>query len=133
MNITTKNLHEFTEQEIFDYVVDKLFAQGECSMDNLGTCMYRGPNNTKCAAGHLIADEDYDSSFEGETWGHLVWAKYFTSDHETLIEEMQSMHDRTALKTLENFNEVLDRYADRCASLLRLKYTRKFPVDSSTK
>ncbi len=53
-------------QEVFDFVVNALRKQGCKSEDSEG-CLYRGPNGTKCAAGHLIPNEDYRRSFEGKT------------------------------------------------------------------
>lgn len=53
-----------TRQEIFDIVVTSLRLQGVKSRRESGSCLYRGPNNTKCAAGWLIPDEKYKSEFE---------------------------------------------------------------------
>ena len=53
-------------QDIFNYAVGKLLKQNAKSTDGIrkSYCMYRGKNETKCAVGHLIADEHYDESFE---------------------------------------------------------------------
>lgn len=50
------------KQEIFDKVYMELLKQKVPSMHN-GRCLYRGPNGTKCAIGHLIPDELYDEIF----------------------------------------------------------------------
>lgn len=50
------------KQEIFDKVYRELLRQKVPSMHN-GRCLYRGPNGTKCAIGHLIPDELYDEIF----------------------------------------------------------------------
>lgn len=52
-------------QNIFDTVVAAVIAQGARSQDEIGWCMYRGPNGLKCAAGHLIPDDRYDPRMEG--------------------------------------------------------------------
>jgi hypothetical protein len=44
------------KQEIFDTVSKHLLTQGRRSSDESG-CLYRGPDNTKCAIGVLIKDE----------------------------------------------------------------------------
>ena len=65
-----------SQQEIYDYVCEKLWEQGITSiMDNDKhdknsifhtpiICAYRGNNGTKCAIGFLIPDELYDVKFE---------------------------------------------------------------------
>lgn len=54
-----------TIQEAFDLVATKLIEQGKPSMGSDGQCMYRGPNNTRCAAGWLIPDDKYNDEMEG--------------------------------------------------------------------
>lgn len=58
-----------TQQEAFDYVWTKLIEQGAPSAltDKFGfvSCKYRDPKGNRCAIGHLIADEDYISDWEG--------------------------------------------------------------------
>lgn len=51
-------------QLIFTTATAAIITQGAPSYDPDQGCLYRGPNNTRCALGHLIADEDYDSAFE---------------------------------------------------------------------
>lgn len=133
MNITTKNLHEFTEQEVFDYVVDKLFAQNRASIDAHEQCQYRGENGIKCAGGHLIADDDYKPWFEGTIWSELIDNGAVPRDHCHLIGELQAMHDSIAFSDSKGFVSMLDFAANSLASELELKYTRKFPVDNHTK
>lgn len=133
MDITTKNLREFTEQEVFDYVVNKLFAQNSASINADDQCQYRGENGTKCAGGHLIADDDYKPWFEGAIWSELVDNGDVPIDHCYLIGELQAMHDSIAFSDSKGFVSMLDFAANDLASELELKYTRKFPVDNSTK
>ena len=52
-----------TNQETFDIVTKHLLEQG-CRSENEDTCLYQGPNGTKCAAGILIPDGQYDEEFE---------------------------------------------------------------------
>lgn len=56
------------KQQVFDKVASHLLAQKlTSSKSNLvgGTCLYRGPNGTKCAVGCLIPDDLYDAKMEG--------------------------------------------------------------------
>lgn len=44
-------------QELFDKATTAILQQGCRSVNPAGQCRYRGPNNLKCAIGHLISDE----------------------------------------------------------------------------
>jgi hypothetical protein len=55
-----------TNQEIFDIVAAHLLKQGVQCKDGL-SCVYRGADNTKCAVGVLIKDQDYHKNMEGES------------------------------------------------------------------
>lgn len=58
------------KQEIFDTVYEKLLKQGKASTFD-GKCRYRGANGNKCAIGHLIPDELYESYMEGVGFVYL--------------------------------------------------------------
>jgi len=64
MTTVVKNPHN--NQEVFDFVVNALRKQG-CQSTTGDGCLYRGPNNTRCAAGHLIPDEDYKPGWEAQS------------------------------------------------------------------
>lgn len=53
-----------TQQEIFDIVWNGLKSQGFKQSVKHNTCMYRGDDGRKCAAGWLIPDEKYSPKFE---------------------------------------------------------------------
>jgi hypothetical protein len=53
----------YTKQQIFDQVARAIIAQGKPSVDNT-QCLYRAPDGCKCAAGHLIPDDEYDPDME---------------------------------------------------------------------
>jgi hypothetical protein len=89
-----------TKQEIFDTVYIALKAQGVKSYLNSEGCLYRGPNGTKCAAGHLILDGFYNPEFEGQTSSALdvqnaLIASGVPDNQETeeLISDLQFAHD----------------------------------------
>lgn len=92
-----------TNQEIFDFVLDALRKQGVASHnERQDICMYRGPNSTKCAAGHLIPDDAYTRQMEGKAF-FVMYRDYAKIKHMInlwqqvsidLIEAMQRAHDR---------------------------------------
>lgn len=62
-----------TRQEMFNKAVAGLAGQGfKRSVTSGGSCRYRDVEGRKCAVGHLIPDEVYQSSFEGKTIGYLL-------------------------------------------------------------
>ena len=69
------------------------------------SCLYRGPNGLKCAAGLLIPDEDFDLSWEGQSVSSVCGnevSKYFATryskDDMTFIKRVQMTHDGWAEK-----------------------------------
>lgn len=58
-------LYNFTDLELIDDCFDKLIAQGGCSTDSDGNCMYRGKGGRKCSVGVYMPDEQYTSDIEG--------------------------------------------------------------------
>lgn len=96
-----------TPQQVFDTVVSHLRQQGckSLSETEYPLCAYRGANNTKCAAGCLIPDEEYLSRFEGKNFQYILRIvegldkkENFPvirslTDHLTLIDCLQRMHD----------------------------------------
>lgn len=58
------------KQQVFDKVAAHLLAQKITSSKSHivgGSCLYRGPNGTKCAVGCLIPDDLYEPSMEGKS------------------------------------------------------------------
>lgn len=47
-----------TKQEMFNTVYIALYKQGKPAMGGT-SCVYRAEDGSKCAAGHLISDEEY--------------------------------------------------------------------------
>lgn len=92
--ICLANLHEATKQEVFDQVAKHLLTQKErstCFVD--GQCQYRGDGGLMCAAGCLIADSEYASSWEGYGWRSLVDGDVVSPTHMQLIQALQEIHD----------------------------------------
>lgn len=98
--ITLKTLHLATEQEVFDQIANHLLTQMEQSKGD-GGCWYRSTNSSgkilKCAAGCLIADEEYtermDNDSDETTWHYLVEEGVFPDYHKDLISSLQEVHD----------------------------------------
>lgn len=90
--ITLKTLPQATAQEIFDQVARHLLTQNEQSVDEVGNCLYRC-GKLKCAAGCLIADDEYSAAFEGDLWNSLVATNGITEKHRLLIQTLQCTHD----------------------------------------
>lgn len=107
MTITSRNLHEVTEQQVFDHVATHLLSQNAVSAQptidpdfnfdslspsELKTCLYRSPNGLMCAAGSLIHPEDYRAMFEGASW-YPVAVSLQALNHVDTIADLQDIHD----------------------------------------
>lgn len=77
-------------------VLAALIKQGRPSV-HYGTCLYRGPGGSKCAAGWLIDDNVYRPEMEGHDVLTLVerWGVVFPLPIET-VHKMQRAHDAAA-------------------------------------
>lgn len=82
-------------QKLFNDVWNGLKSQNfNRSTDKLGDCLYRGDNNLKCAAGHIIPDELYDSDMEGISFFVGVWIdKVNTSIAQKLKNHLKEHYD----------------------------------------
>lgn len=95
-----------TNQEIFNKVVSHLRAQGIKSKDATG-CLYRGPNGTKCAAGCLIEDSEYDPEMERQKIDKLLnnlkrnHPLLRLSDNLPIIYGLQWTHDEMSVEEWE--------------------------------
>jgi hypothetical protein len=125
--ITIQNFEKFTGQEVFDYVVSKIFGQGEPAFDNeRGICCYR-LGDLKCAAGHLIPDSMYSLHLESFDWLKLVALKRVPDAHCQLIKQLQSTHDTVAINfSGELFLKKFDYWCGDLARDNNLTYVRKY-------
>lgn len=105
--ITLKNLHRATKQQIFEQVVTHLLKQNAKSM-NGGSCAYRGDGGLSCAAGYLIADDEYREEFEDVRWKSLVEKCLVPKRNANLIDALQLTHDKT---DVEHWREQFKRVA----------------------
>lgn len=105
MKITLANLATATAQQVFDQVAAHLLHQNAKARKvregtSMNDCVYRGENNTKCAAGCLIADDEYKPEMDkpsgnrGTSWGSLLVRGLVPhTPHDTLIGALQRVHD----------------------------------------
>ncbi len=84
----------YTKQQTFNKVVRHLRRQGVRSSDE-GVCLYRGPDDTKCAVGCLIPDELYSPRMEGCAANGFEMACFLVLlGHDVeLCDNLQSAHD----------------------------------------
>lgn len=107
------------KQEIFDKVYTELFKQGVPSVDPYGTCLYRGPNGTKCAVGHLIPDELYDEKMNKLGVDSLPDSvlQYIGANSEnsfgvlSLLRYLQDVHDMALTVSFALWHEEMQRVA----------------------
>jgi hypothetical protein len=138
-------------QAIFDTAITAVIKQGVPSMgdicdgvvwDDKGkipvlgkvACMYRGPNETKCAIGHLIPDDAYDTLIEGASVvdprvSHRLANSLDIPQNEItanggFFTSLQLIHDDAAIlsrKQHRNFVELVREQAETFAFRFNLK------------
>lgn len=95
--ISLKNLATSSAQDVFDQVAIHLLTQNQPSIAPVAgfptDCAYRGNNGLKCAAGCLIADDEYDIEIEGKDWLYLNIQGKVPTEHWQLITGLQGIHD----------------------------------------
>lgn len=116
--ITLKTLPDATAQEVFNQAAIHLLTQGvrAAGPHKIDPCvsmsMYRGINNTACAAGCFIADDEYSKDMEGKFWGTLVDMGIVPDNHADLIGQLQKVHDTTEPDTW--YQELLGIAENHC-------------------
>lgn len=99
--VTLATLADATAQEVFDQVARHLRKQGAKSLISRDTpsrlvpdaCAYRGKGGMMCAAGCLIADDEYGEWMEFQTWDMLSRVGHVKKAHGGLIRALQAAHD----------------------------------------
>lgn len=109
-----------TEQQLYDIIVAHLRKQHARSQNPSGsTCLYRSPDNLKCAVGALIPDEVYDPEMESSLHTLIYYKGNFLpealrlefSANFDLLERMQEIHDKTNVDDWEDaFKKVAKRF-----------------------
>lgn len=105
-----------TKQEVFNLVVRALAKQGVKSIaavddprfiniieDDRPMCLYRGPNGTKCAIGHLITDDKYTPDLEGENiYNRQGVLPKGVGEHIDFLLALQGIHDESPTHEWQN-------------------------------
>ena len=91
--ITLKTLPNASAQEVFDQIVNHLLTQNEKCRDSKTYCRYKF-GNLKCAAGCLIADDEYSDRMEGYSWAQLIKNNTVPDVYASLISDLQIIHDQ---------------------------------------
>lgn len=107
--ITLKTLHLATAQEVFDQVKTHLLTQMEKSVGN-NSCRYRSYSGLKCAAGCLIADDEYTEEMEDKGWYTLIENEMVPLYYGVLINDLQKVHD---LYYSNNWKEELEKVSKK--------------------
>ena len=102
-------------QEFFDKTMEHLRKQGVPSARG-ASCLYRGPEGTRCAIGFHIPDELYKPEMEGKGVGNLLGhhpelRPLFKGVSEELMEELQLLHDNDLGTSY--FEEQVEKIANR--------------------
>jgi hypothetical protein len=96
VEITLATLPQATPQQVFNHVARHLLVQGSPSIDG-SLCAYLTRDGKRCAAGCLIGQDEYQSSFEGRTWWSLARDGRVPDAHMELVEALQDAHDMAAM------------------------------------
>jgi len=114
-----------TKQETFDFVVKAIVEQGRPAVDQFGNCEYRTADGRKCAAGHLIPDDQYQPSLEGWSVGtesvpeskrlrDIITAAGHDAD---LVSALQSAHDQSASEERHGAGDFMPMFLERAKSV----------------
>jgi hypothetical protein len=116
--MTLEELDYTNDQQVFNFIVEKMISSGKCFDEEEGCCKYRA-NNNKCAVGHIIKDEDYTADFEGlvvSDRGSLI--RDYCSNKGVnlyLLSDLQSTHDRVSMnkwgEITKEFEEIATNYS----------------------
>ena len=96
--VTLDNLKESSAQEVFDWIVYNLLMQNEKSavFTTRQDCRYRAQRGIKvlrCAAGWIMTDAQYQSSWEGKSWYYIAAELHMSEHHQDLVDRLQTIHD----------------------------------------
>lgn len=108
--ITLKTLPYATDQMVYNQVVEHLRTQNAKSLNPYGRCSYRGLGGAKCAAGCLIASDEWLYEFEDRQWGYLANKYLVPQKHAKLIHMLQSLHDDMDTEQWEDSFKVVANY-----------------------
>jgi len=87
-------------QDVFARAVAGLASQGfrRSTKKNSPFCMYRGPDNLKCAIGWVIPDDKYDPTMDAKPWSlgnvlNVVFGEKVSDADIDFCRNLQTRHD----------------------------------------
>lgn len=116
MNIRDVVAGKHTQQEVVNFVFEKLAEQGRCATEpGTTSCRFRDSVGGKCAIGHLILDEEYRKEMEAggvSRVAGVLGLPPLAAPVYALLQRLQAAHDRTASHVFygESFRTALGRY-----------------------
>lgn len=113
--ITLATIDNFTAQEVFTYVVEKLVEQGKRSFGSIdgrpAFCLYRGPLGRRCAAGWCMSDSEAAVIGEGQGVMTSSFQAVYSGKHLDLLRILQQKHDLTSGRiTPKRFEDTAARF-----------------------
>lgn len=135
-------------QEVFNTAAKALLDQKVPSAKHEGegamgtSCLYRGPNGTKCAIGHLIPDEHYNRCMEGAAVpskdsyrtvaaSHLVEALeasgFSGAEDFRFLRQLQACHDDAVKES--NDSGHIENFSPRPYLVALVDNLRKFAIE----
>lgn len=106
--ITLSNIHQFTDEQIFDEVERPLKLQGvQSKIIGTSECLYSKDDGSKCAVGLLM--DKYDESFEDNTL-HRILKEFWPNalPKEPVLRILQNIHDNYSQKSGNMYLELLE-------------------------
>ena len=98
--------------DVANYVEKAIIKQGRPSVDESGeNCLYRGECNTKCAAGMLITDEQYDPAMDENGKNAIPYVLVTFRDKLGLNSAYGGEYGNTKLPVITGLQKVHDRAA----------------------
>jgi hypothetical protein len=116
----TINLKKSSLQRVFEFVLKALRKQGKPSMtESMSSCVYRGPNGERCAAGIVMPDDMAEANNHAAI-GAVPGAKEFFGKKYDLVRDLQlNMHDLAAFAMRDKGADFLDQLEFHAAKVAK--------------
>lgn len=98
-------IHKYTNQEVFDYVIEKMREQKEKSKNDRGLTFF-GVNGTRSPIGWCIPEEKYNPAWDNRHWVSLYEEELITSElyhSAALLSRFESVHDYARVDEWETY------------------------------
>jgi hypothetical protein len=121
-----KNIRPKNNQHAFDLALQGIRKQNYARSTKGSSCLYRGPNNCRCALGHMIPNSLYSKSMEGMIPQGSLFCnfpklqEYLSKVNSKLLAELQNAHDVVLARGNAEFENRMQVIADKW----NLKYAK---------